>query len=89
MREDLGSKPARTNSSQDPISKKKPSQKRADGVAQVKDLSSNPSTAKRKKIPINFPILFNPLCLPFTSAHLFLICVSVCPPLCTPFLPHH
>jgi hypothetical protein len=42
--EDRGSKPVWANSSQDPILKKIPSQKRAGGVAQDINLSSNPST---------------------------------------------
>jgi hypothetical protein len=46
--EDLGSKPAWANSSQDLISKN-PSQKRAGGWLKVKVLGSNPSTTKKKK----------------------------------------
>jgi hypothetical protein len=53
--EDGGLRPAPAKSLQDPISKKKkkkkrkpPSQKRAGGVAKVKALSSNPSTAKKR-----------------------------------------
>jgi hypothetical protein len=46
--EDHGSKPAQANSSRDPISKK-PFTKTAGAVAQGVGLSSNPSTAKKKK----------------------------------------
>jgi hypothetical protein len=54
--EDHDSKPAQANSSQDPISKN-PSQKRADGVAQIVEnlprkheaLSSNPSMTRKEK----------------------------------------
>jgi hypothetical protein len=42
-------KPAWANSSQETLSGKNPSQKRAGGVAQEVGLSSNPSTAKKKE----------------------------------------
>jgi hypothetical protein len=42
-------KPAWANSSQETLSGKNPSQKRAGGVAQEVGLSPNPSTAKKKR----------------------------------------
>jgi hypothetical protein len=47
--EDCGSKPAQANSSQDPISKKPFTKKGLVEWLKVKVLSSNPSTAKKKK----------------------------------------
>jgi hypothetical protein len=46
--EDCSSKPARANSSQDPISKKNPLQKGLVEWLKVKALSSSPSTSKKK-----------------------------------------
>jgi hypothetical protein len=47
--EDQGSKSAQANSSQDPISKKKPSQKGLVECLKVKALNSELSTTKKKK----------------------------------------
>jgi hypothetical protein len=47
--EDLGSKPDQANSSQDPISKKNPSQKRVAGVAQGVGSEFKPQYYKKKK----------------------------------------
>jgi hypothetical protein len=50
--EDCGSKPARGNSSQDPISKKPFIKTGLVGWLKVEALSSNPSTAKKREKPV-------------------------------------
>jgi hypothetical protein len=50
--EDHGSKPALANSSRDPISKKPITKKGLVKRLKVEALSSNPSTAKKKKITL-------------------------------------
>jgi hypothetical protein len=47
--EDCGSQPPQAKSSSDPISKKKPTQKRAGGVAQGVDPEFKPQYYKKKK----------------------------------------